>query len=140
VNGVNLEICKFSHTTKQLFMVEHWHPVLVGHWPVPTVPARHNELHLLRPVAMFPSHYSSNSLTLTMAGVIQSSEPEQMTLYLLFTVCDWLSCPTNGAYARPDQFLSIQPSQPVINMPTVLAHVHMYPMFMCTPRHFSISF
>jgi len=141
VNGVNLEICKFSHTTKQLLVVEHWHPVLVGHWPVPTVPARHNELHLLRPVAMFPSHYSSNSLTLTMAGVIQSSEPEQMT-YLLFTVCDWLSCPTNGAYARPDQLLSIQPSQPVINMPTVLAHVHMYPYptalaphTLCTVQH-----
>jgi len=44
---------------------------------VPTVPARHNELHLLWPVAMFPTHHSSNSLTVTMAGVVQSSEPEQ---------------------------------------------------------------
>lgn len=61
---------QFSHTTKQLLVVEHWHPVLVGHLPMPTVPARHNELYLLWPVAMFPTHHSSNSLTLTMAGVI----------------------------------------------------------------------
>ena len=134
MEGMNLEICKFSHTTKQLLVVEHPHPGLVGHWPVPTVPTRHNELYLLRPVAMFPTHHSSNSLTLTMAGVIQRVRTGTMTLYLPFTSYMWLALLSNQWSVRQTKPAPLHPTFTTSDQHAYSAsscayvpHVHVYP-------------